>query len=175
MALEPKRDPQTVTPSGERVAPLIDGVKIRYAVTQVDERGTICEILSTSWGFHDAPIPYVYEMTVNPGKVKGWVVHYEQEDRLFLRHGKVKIVLYDDRPESKTYKMVNVICLSDQNRAVIVFPPHVYHAIQNIGEKEAMLINMPTRPYNHANPDKYRLPLNTDKIPYRFDAKTLGG
>ena len=174
MPLDPKKDIQTVTPEGQRIEPLIDGVKIRYAVTQVDERGTICEILSTAWDFHDAPISYVYEMSVAPGKIKGWVVHYEQEDRMFLRHGRVKIVLYDDRPESKTYKMVNVICLSDQNRALITFPRHVYHAIQNIGQNEAVMINMPTRPYNHANPDKYRLPLNNDKIPYRFDLK-LGG
>jgi dTDP-4-dehydrorhamnose 3,5-epimerase len=175
MPLEPRQDPQTVTPSGERVAPLIDGVKLRYAVTQVDERGTICEILNPAWGFHDAPIVYVYELTVAPYRVKGWVVHYEQEDRLFLRHGRVKIVLYDDRPQSKTYKMVNVICLSDQNRALLAFPTHIYHAIQNIGENEAVLINMPTRPYKHAKPDKYRLPLNNDKIPYRFDAQSLGG
>ena len=26
-----------------------------------------------------------------------------------------------------------------------------------------------TKPYDHANPDKYRLPLDTDQIPYRFE------
>jgi dTDP-4-dehydrorhamnose 3,5-epimerase len=28
---------------------------------------------------------------------------------------------------------------------------------------------MPTRPYDHADPDKYRLPLDNDVIPFRFD------
>ncbi len=175
MSLDPKQDPQTVTATGERVAPLIDGVRIRAGITQVDERGSICELFSTAWGFDTGRLDYVYEMTVAPGRVKGWVVHYEQEDRLFLLHGRVKMVLYDDRPQSRTYKMINVICLSDQNRSLVAFPTHIYHAIQNIGEHEARLINMPTRPYNHAAPDKYRLPLNTDKIPYRFDRNSLGG
>ena len=53
-------------------------------------------------------------------------------------------------------------------RALITFPAHIYHAIQNIGEGEAMLINMPTRPYDHANPDKYRLPIDTPLIPHSF-------
>jgi dTDP-4-dehydrorhamnose 3,5-epimerase len=32
-----------------------------------------------------------------------------------------------------------------------------------------MLINMPSQAYNHANPDKYRLPINNDYIPYKFE------
>ena len=175
MPLEPKRDPQTVTPAGERTAPMIDGVKIRPAVTQVDERGTITEILDPAWHFLDAPIVYVYEMTIQPRRVKGWVKHHDQEDRMFLRHGRVKIVLYDDRPESKTYQLISVICLSEHNRSLISFPCQVFHAIQNIGETEACMINMPTRPYNHAKPDKFRLPLNNDKIPYKFDPYAIGG
>jgi dTDP-4-dehydrorhamnose 3,5-epimerase len=32
----------------------------------------------------------------------------------------------------------------------------------------AVLINFPTMPYDHANPDKYRLPLDTKLIPHSF-------
>jgi hypothetical protein len=45
-----------VTPEGKTLAPLIDGVVIRSAVTQVDERGTLCEIYHPAWGVHEAPI-----------------------------------------------------------------------------------------------------------------------
>ncbi len=175
MPHEPKQDPQTVLPSGERVAPLIDGVKIRYAVTQVDERGSLCEIFNPAWAFHTGPLVYLYEFSIAPGRAKGWVMHKEQDDRIFLRHGRVKIVLYDDRPQSKTYKMLNVLCFSDQNRMLISYPDHIYHAFQNIGSTEAVLINLPTKAYNHANPDKFRLPLINDKIPYRFDTISGGG
>jgi dTDP-4-dehydrorhamnose 3,5-epimerase len=44
----------------------------------------------------------------------------------------------------------------------------VYHAVQNIGIVDAVFINMPTRPYDHGDPDKLRLPLKNGLIPYSF-------
>ena len=38
-----------------------------------------------------------------------------------------------------------------------------------LGDKDLVLVNFPTIPYDHANPDKFRLPLDTDQIPYRFE------
>jgi dTDP-4-dehydrorhamnose 3,5-epimerase len=35
--------------------------------------------------------------------------------------------------------------------------------VQNIGITDAVFVNMPTVPYNHANPDKFRVPF--DKVP----------
>lgn len=87
-------------------------------------------------------------MTIRPNHVKGWGVHYEQDDRIFLSQGSVKIVLYDDRPQPPTYRMINEIYMSEYRRGLIIFPHHVYHAIQNIGDKDALLLNMPTKPYN---------------------------
>jgi dTDP-4-dehydrorhamnose 3,5-epimerase len=163
-----RRDPQTVTPDGTRVATLIEGVKVRYAVTHVDERGTLTEVYNPAWGFHDDPMVYLYQFTIRPGQVKGWIVHEEQDDRLFLSFGAVKIVLYDSRPESSTYRLINEIFLSDHNRGLVLFPHGVYHAVQNIGHTDLLMMNSPTRPYNHENPDKYRLPLVNDVIPYSF-------
>jgi dTDP-4-dehydrorhamnose 3,5-epimerase len=44
----------------------------------------------------------------------------------------------------------------------------VYHGLQNVGLVDAVFINMPTRPYDHADPDKFRLPLTNDLIPFDF-------
>ena len=41
--------------------------------------------------------------------------------------------------------------------------------MKNIGQTEAVFINLPTRAYNHEDPDKYRLPLKNDLIPFSFD------
>lgn len=169
MTIVPRKDTQTVTPEGQSTAPLIDGVQLRAAVTIPDARGTICEIYNPAWNFSDAPLVYVYQITVRPGRIKGWVVHREQDDRLFISQGTLRIVLYDDRADSPTYKMLNELFLSDLNRGLVFIPRGVYHAIQNVGHTDALFINMPTRAYNHANPDKYRLPLENDVIPYRFD------
>ena len=51
----------------------------------------------------------------------------------------------------------------------MVIPAHVFHAHQNVGAVDALCISAPTRPYDHEDPDVYRLPVDNDYIPYRFD------
>ena len=48
-------------------------------------------------------------------------------------------------------------------------PKFVWHADHNIGSEECIVVNYPTIQYNHASPDKYRLPIDTDLIPFKFD------
>jgi dTDP-4-dehydrorhamnose 3,5-epimerase len=166
-----QRDRQTVTPAGDRLEKLIHGVAVRQAVTQEDERGEVTEIFSTAWGFSDAPVPYVYQALLRPGKIKGWVYHEAQEDRLFVSLGFLKLVLCDLRADSPTHRMVNEIVMTERSRKLVVIPQRVAHAVQNIGQVDALFTNLPSRPYDHANPDKFRLPLGTDLIPYTFDGR----
>lgn len=167
----PTKDGQTVAPDGKLIMRLIEGVRIRYATTIPDERGMICEIFNPSWDFDDSPIVFVYQFTVRPHKIKGWGVHYEHEDRYFVSQGSLKVVLYDGREESPTFGLINEFALTEHNRAMLRIPRGVYHADQNVGQNDALVINLPTITYNHASPDKYRLPLDTDKIPYNFDER----
>jgi dTDP-4-dehydrorhamnose 3,5-epimerase len=164
-----KQDVSTVHSDGRSKQTLIEGVIVRPAITHVDERGTLTEIFNPAWGIVDFPLVYIYQSTIRPGKAKGWVEHHIQTERLFISQGHLKWALYDNRPESPTYKMVNVIYQSEINRCMIIIPNYVMHAVQNIGTTDATFINMPSHPYNHAEPDKYRLPLTNDIIPYRFD------
>ena len=46
--------------------------------------------------------------------------------------------------------------------------------LYNIGDREAVIVNFPTRPYEHEDPDKFRLPLDTDAIPYTWPEGTQG-
>src|SRR3954454_19791551 len=120
MVPEAGRAVQTVTPDGQPVAPLIDGVRVQYAVTQADDRGTLCEILDPSRSVHPAPVVYVYQFTIRPGKVKGWPAHRLHDDRIFISQGTVRVVLYDSRPESPTFRMVNEIYRSEHQRSLMV-------------------------------------------------------
>lgn len=169
MTAAAKKDGQTVTPEGKPTKPMIDGVRIRWATTHPDDRGSVCEIFNPAWGFHEAPLVYVYTAMIRPNKIKGWVVHREQDDRLFVSQGTLRFVLYDDRKDSPTHKMLNEIFIGEQSRALIIIPAGVYHALQNVGRTDAVFVNVPTKAYNHANPDKYRLPIHNDLIPYRFE------
>ena len=86
-----KKDVQTTTADGAPILNLIDGVKLRPATTLHDDRGTLCEILNPAWQLHEAPIVYVYQFTIRPGKIKGWHQHHLHDDRIFLSQGTVKV------------------------------------------------------------------------------------
>jgi len=57
----------------------------------------------------------------------------------------------------------------ESNKVLLTIPPGVVHGVHNRGLAAATFINMPTRAYDPANPDKSRLPYNHPGIPYRFD------
>src|SRR4051812_37081548 len=107
----PEREPQTVTPDGERVAETIDGVRVREAIVHSDERGSLTEMYNPAWAFSDEPLVYVYEARIHPGQKKGWVVHIDQDDRLFFSSGSAKVVLYDARVGSPTQGVVQELFL----------------------------------------------------------------
>jgi dTDP-4-dehydrorhamnose 3,5-epimerase len=172
-----KKDHQVVTAEGQSVAPRIEGVVIRPVNTFVDDRGWVCEGFNINWGLLDldkAPIVYIEQVMIRPGKIKGWFEHHLKDDRLLHCMGTMRWVLYDNRPESPTYRMINEIYLSDYNRQFLVIPTRVFHAVQNVGTTDAMFVNFPTQPYDHANPDKFRLPIENDVIPFSFETNKLG-
>lgn len=171
MSIEPKQDVATTTAESEPLLDLIHGVQIRPAITHADGRGTLTEILNPAWNFHPAPLVYVYQFTIRPGMIKGWHKHHLHDDRIFLSQGSLKVVLYDDRPDSPTYKMINEIHRHEHHRSIMIIPAFVFHAHQNIGSTDALCISMPTRPYAHHEPDVFRLPIHNDYIPYKFEDK----
>ncbi len=169
IATSPRKDKQTVTVDGQPVTRLIEGVIIKSAVTHIDDRGTLCEIHTPHSAPLEKPVVYVYQFTIRPGKIKGWHVHHHHDDRIFISQGHVKVVLYDSREQSPTYGMVNEIYRTDLDRNLMVIPAYVYHAHQNIGTTDALFISMPTRAYQHDDPDVFRYPVDSEEIPYKFD------
>lgn len=164
------RDTQTVTPDGKSIAPLIEGVRIREARTHSDSRGSVIEIFDERWGWHTEPVGSLHCFTVRPGFVKGWGLHQHHEDRYMLLQGEMELVLFDPRPNSSTCGKVGKILMSENHRCLVNIPACVWHADHNIGNTDVVVIDMPTAPYNHQNPDKWRLPIDTPLIPYSFGA-----
>ena len=169
-----KRDSQMATPEGILVRRLTAGVEIRQLPTHVDARGSVCELFDTRWAWHPDPLVFAYCFTIRPGVVKGWNLHREHEDRYALILGEMNLVLFDPRPDSPTCGEVCVITLSERQRCLVNVPRNVWHADHNIGGTDVVVINFPTTRYDHANPDKYRLPLDTPLIPYSFGNATGG-
>jgi dTDP-4-dehydrorhamnose 3,5-epimerase len=169
-----KRDQQMVTADGKPLRRLTEGVIVRDLTTHTDDRGSLVELFDPRWQWHPDPLVYVYSFTIRPGVVKGWNLHKEHEDRYCVLQGDLELVLYDPRPESKTHGEICKVVLSGLRRQLINVPRWVWHADHNVGTTDVVALNFPTLPYDHANPDKYRLPIDTDLIPHKFPAGTHG-
>ena len=169
------KDGATVATEGLPLRRLTHGVTQRRLITHADERGTVTELFDPRWGYHSDPLVFAYTFSIRPGVLKGWNLHRRHEDRYTLLHGELELMLFDPRPDSPTCGEICRIVLSERDRCIVNVPTNVWHADRNIGTTDMVVVNFPTIPYDHADPDKYRLPLDTPLITHRFPAGTIGG
>ena len=144
---------------------MIEGVILKELKVIPDERGYVQEILRCDDTFFDK-FGQVYLSVANLNVVKGWHYHKKQTDRFTCIKGMMKVVLYDSREESPSFGDVDEIFVGDLNHKLIVVPPFVYHGFKAIGEGPAYFLSVPNLPYDYKNPDEYRLPPDTEEIPY---------
>lgn len=149
---------------------MIDGVKVKKLRAIPDERGRLMEILRSDDELF-SKFGQVYMTTVYPGIVKAWHLHKIQTDNVAALKGMIKLVLYDSRENSSTKGEVNEFFIGEHNPSLVQIPKGVYHGWKCIGESEAIVVNCPTEVYNYEEPDEYRLPHNTDQIPYDWEIK----
>ena len=149
---------------------MIDGVKIKKLKVIPDERGRLMEILRGDEEMFQK-FGQVYMTTTYPGVIKAWHYHKIQTDNIAVVKGMLKVALYDPREGSPTRGEVDEFFIGEHNPLLIQVPPQVYHGWKCISEQEAIVINCPTEPYNYRNPDEYRLPFDTDQIPYDWAIK----
>ncbi len=149
---------------------LIHGVKVKALKVIPDERGRVMEMLRCD---DDLFIRFgqAYVTTAYPGVVKAWHYHKKQTDNFVVVKGMMKVALFDARKGSPTFGMINEFFMGEHNPILVQIPPHVYHGFTAIGGEEAMVVNLPTEPYNREHPDEYRLEPHTKKIPYEWKRK----
>ena len=149
---------------------VIEGVKVRQLRFLPDERGYLMEIMRSDWEEYER-FGQVYVTAAHPGVVKGWHYHKLQTDHFVCIHGMSKVVLYDRREGSPTHGEVNEFFIGERNPCLIKIPSEVVHGFKGIGEGVALIVNVPTELYNYDEPDEYRLPYDTDEIPYDWSLK----
>ncbi|MCH7761085.1 dTDP-4-dehydrorhamnose 3,5-epimerase family protein [candidate division TA06 bacterium] len=92
---------------------MIEGVKINKLKVISDERGFLMEILRSDDELF-RQFGQLYLTVVYPGVVKGWHYHKKQTDHFCVVKGMVKVALYDQRSESRTYKELNEFFIGEK-------------------------------------------------------------
>ena len=144
---------------------MIQDVVVKKLKPMVDERGMLMEILRSDESIFDR-FGQCYVTVVHPGIVKGWHYHKKQFDHFCCLRGTAKIVLYDGRENSQTYREVNEFILSLDSPLLVRIPPYVFHGFTAVGEEDAMILNLPTELYHYQEPDEFRENPFSEKIPY---------
>ena len=144
----------------------IQGVEIIKKNQIVDDRGIILHMLRVD-DKNYKKFGEIYFSTVNPSKIKAWHYHKLMTLNYAAVHGSIKLVLYDDRDESKTKGTIQEIILSNENHYLVSIPPKIWNGFCSSDNKHAILANCSDIP--HDKEEIIRLPFDDPKFPYKWE------
>jgi dTDP-4-dehydrorhamnose 3,5-epimerase len=149
---------------------MIEGVTTKKLRVIPDERGRLMELLRADDEVFEK-FGQVYMTTTYPGVVKAWHKHERQADNMACVQGLVKVALYDARPDSPTRGQLAEFTMGVHNPLLIHIPAGIYHGWRCVSLEESVVVNVPTEPYDYANPDEQRLDPHKNDIPYDWTRK----
>lgn len=144
---------------------IIEGVRIIALRRIQDHRGAVYHMLKKT-DPHFLQFGEIYFSSVYPGVVKAWKRHNSITVNYACIFGRVKLVLYDQRPGSPTTGGLMEVFLGPDNYSLVVIPPAVWHGFQGMSEPIGIIANCATEPNDTSEYD--RLDPIDDRIPYRW-------
>jgi len=144
---------------------IIEGVQIIKKKEIVDDRGKILHMLRAD-DISYTKFGEVYFSYVNPSKIKAWHIHKLMTLNYVAVYGNIKLVLYDDRDDSKTKGKIQEIILSNENHYLVSIAPKIWNGFCSADNKLAILANCSDIP--HDKEEIERLPFDDPKFPYKW-------
>ena len=121
---------------------IIEGITVTLLRQIEDERGAVFHVLKNT-DPHFYKFGEVYFSKVNPGVIKAWKFHKEITQNLCVPYGELKLVIFDDRAESPTYKLINEFTLdAESNYKLISLPARVWYGFQCVSETFCLILNV---------------------------------
>ena len=147
---------------------MIQGVEIKQLSRHADERGFLMELVRSDDSIF-TKFGQCYVSMNYPGVIRAWHWHKKQDDFFVVVKGMIKVGLYDLREGSPTQGEAAEFYLGDNNSIMLKIPVGVVHGYKTVGTEPSLLINFPSEVYDPQEPDEYRLPWDTDQIPFDWD------
>ena len=108
---------------------MIEGVLVHPLKQIPDERGKVAHMLKAT-DPHFEQFGEIYFSFVYPGVVKGWHRHSRMTINYAVPVGMIKLVLYDDRPNSSTRGQVEELCIGESSYCLVKVPPMVWNGFK---------------------------------------------
>tara|TARA_B100002019_G_C20844667_1_gene391630 strand:- start:58 stop:504 length:447 start_codon:yes stop_codon:yes gene_type:complete len=147
---------------------MIEGVKILKKQIISDERGKILHMLRND-DENFSKFGEIYFSIVYPKIAKAWHIHQKMTLNYVAVYGEIKLVLFDDRTNSKTKGEIQEIFLSNNNHYLVTIPPFIWNGFCSTNNELAVLANCSDIP--HDKEEIKRIPFNDRRIPYSWKFK----
>jgi dTDP-4-dehydrorhamnose 3,5-epimerase len=163
MFIDPEVAPKVYTQSYEKKV-FIEGVKFVPLKNIVGEDGSFSEVVRLNDNGELEQFPGFKLAQVNRtsqvnGTVKGWHLHYKQDELWYVPPPYFILVgLWDVRKDSPTKGMVNRVILDGSNSQLMFIPHGVAHGSSVYGQNSVNLYYFINQKFDISNPDEQRIP-----------------
>jgi dTDP-4-dehydrorhamnose 3,5-epimerase len=147
---------------------MIDGVEIFPLRRIQDERGMVMHMLKAS-DPHFQRFGEIYFSVIYPGVIKAWHLHSRMTINYAVVVGNIKLVVYDQRPDSPTRGQLQEIVFGQVNYQLVRVPPGVVNGFTAVGGQTAIVANCADIPHDPA--EITRIDPFTTSIPYDWKLK----
>lgn len=126
---------------------MIEGVKITKLNKIIDHRGAVLQMLRSDSKVFKS-FGEIYFSTIFFKSIKAWHLHKKNILNYACISGEVKLVLFDDRTNSKTFGKYNEHILTPKNFFLITIPPLIWNGFKGLDKSESIIANCASLPHN---------------------------
>lgn len=113
-----------------------------------DKRGAVLHMIRSDSPDFDR-FGEIYFSEIVPGAVKAWKRHKRMTQRLAVPVGRIRLVIYDNRTDSRTRGTVQILELGRAEAfSLVLIPPLVWYGFAAVGEAPALIANCPDLPHD---------------------------
>ena len=147
---------------------MIDGVQVFPLRRIQDERGAVLHMLRAD-DPHFERFGEIYFSVIYPGVIKGWHLHSRMTINYAVVDGNIKLVLFDQRPDSTTKGQLQEIVFGQINYQLVRVPPGVLNGFTAVGGQRAIVANCADIPHDPV--EITRIDPFSPAIPYDWSPK----
>lgn len=162
-------EPAPDTSAGFVLAPIHDVLVVPLHRIP-DERGTIMHMLRAD-DPHFRGFGEIYFSTIYNGVVKGWHRHRDMTLNYACVHGRIKLVLFDDRPASPSRGHLTELFLGPDHYALVQIPPGLWNGFKGMSDPLAVVANCCTHAHDPAARRSDRLDPFDNPIAYDWSVR----
>ncbi|MEW5692817.1 MAG: dTDP-4-dehydrorhamnose 3,5-epimerase family protein [Candidatus Hydrogenedentota bacterium] len=119
---------------------MITDVIIHPLKVIADSRGRVMHMLRADSSLFKQ-FGEIYFSVVYPGVIKGWKKHFFMTQHFAVPVGNIKLVIYDDRDDSKSKGKSQEIFIGENNYMIVRIPPMLWYSFGSTDDRFALIAN----------------------------------